>query len=206
MPTQVSRAKVIQELERLKNAIIIKLERYYKKNIKGSGFPVDVIRQDDKEVRQIIRETVQESWLYASGIIGTASGQTVNITTADIQGIEATTNEMTDMFWTTADKNLRRETEFKVDENSQLQSLEPFTLHAAMVGLGGWFVYFAYNESIENKSNEVGGIKLRFVTRNDPRVDPIQCKPLHGKIYNVGEAPHPPLHRHCRCVLIPVVV
>ena len=204
MPQEVNRVKIIQELERLKKAIIIKLERYYKKNIKNSPFPVDLIRQDDKEVQQIIRNAVQESWLFANGIIGIASGQTINITTTDIQGIERTTNEMVNMFWTTSDKNLRRETEFKVDNNSQIQQLEPFALHAAMVGLGGWFVYFAYNESIQNKSNEVGGIKLRFTTRNDPRVDPIQCLPLHGKIFNVGEAPKPPLHRHCRCVLIPV--
>jgi hypothetical protein len=38
----------------------------------------------------------------------------------------------------------------------------------------------------------------RFYTRADIRVCPI-CGPYHGRIYDIGRGPSPPLHYGCRC-------
>ena len=45
---------------------------------------------------------------------------------------------------------------------------------------------------------------FRFKTKNDGRVDPVQCLPLHNKIFPINSKtiPIPPLHPHCRCILI----
>ena len=55
MPQEASRQKIVRELERLKKAVTIKIEAYYKKNIKGSQQPIDFIRQNDKQIQQIVR-------------------------------------------------------------------------------------------------------------------------------------------------------
>ena len=206
MQTQASRQKVVRELERLKKAVTIKIEAYYKKNIKGSQQPIDFIRQNDKQIQQIVRDAVQESWLFSHIIISDVTGDKINISVQDVQGIEGTTNELVNMYWTTAGKNLTRETEFKVDEHGQLLEQPLFALHAAMLGIASYMVYFGYNEGVQSKTSELGGMRLRLLTRNDPQVDPVICRPLHGIIYNFNQAPSVPLHRHCRCILVPVVV
>ena len=206
MPQEASRQKIVRELERLKKAVTIKIEAYYKKNIKGSQQPIDFIRQNDKQIQQIVRDAVQESWLFSHIIISDVTGDKINLTVQDVQGIEITTNEMVNMYWTTAGKNLTRETEFKVDEQGQLLELPLFALHAAMLGIASYMVYFGYNEGVQSKAGELGGIRLKLLTRNDPQVDPVICRPLHGTIYNFNQAPTLPLHRHCRCILVPVIV
>jgi hypothetical protein len=47
--------------------------------------------------------------------------------------------------------------------------------------------------------------KVRFVTANDGDVDPQLCRPLHDTLYDIDDPniPQPPLHRHCRCTLVP---
>ena len=49
--------------------------------------------------------------------------------------------------------------------------------------------------------------KFEFVTARDAKVDPEICAPLDGTIYNMFDIdiPTPPLHRHCRCILVPIV-
>ena len=199
--------KISQELDKLQREITIKLERYYKQKIKGKQVPVDFIRQNDKEIKGIIRDTVQASWLFAHGIISDVTGQRVDITTRDIEGIELTTNNMENYYWAVAHDQLTRETALKVDNNNQLVELEPFNLHAAFVGLGGWFVYLSYNESIKSKAAEVGTqLKLKFITREDC-IDSKICLPLNNRIFDIGTVPFEiPLHKHCHCKLIPVLV
>jgi hypothetical protein len=48
---------------------------------------------------------------------------------------------------------------------------------------------------------------LMFLTKEDPRVDPLICAPLNRSIYDKDEPdiPTPPLHRYCRCVLVPLI-
>jgi len=46
-----------------------------------------------------------------------------------------------------------------------------------------------------------------FLTKEDEKVDPVICEPFNRQVFEVNdpEKPNPPLHRHCRCVLIPEV-
>ena len=49
--------------------------------------------------------------------------------------------------------------------------------------------------------------RVMFLTQEDAAVDPEICEPLNRTIYEVTDPtlPEPPLHRHCRCRLIPIV-
>ena len=49
--------------------------------------------------------------------------------------------------------------------------------------------------------------ELVFLTKEDMKVDKEICKPLHKTVYSKDEPglPTPPLHRHCRCILIPII-
>lgn len=197
--------KITQELDKLQREITIKLERYYKQNIKGSQTGVDFIRQNDKQIKGIVRDTVQASWLFAHGIISDTIADRVDLTTRDIEGIELTTNNMENYFWALSHDLLTRDTAFKV-ENTELVPLTEFDVHAAFIGLGAWFAYYAFNYSMQSKSNELGRTKLRFTTRENC-VDSKICLPLNGKIFDFGDTFYqPPLHKHCKCRLIPVRV
>jgi len=52
-------------------------------------------------------------------------------------------------------------------------------------------------------------IKARFIflTQEDAKVDPEICEPLNRTVYDSDDPdiPSPPLHRHCRCRLIPLM-
>ena len=208
MPSQLSQSrKITQELDKLQREITTKLERFYKQKVKGKQTPVDFLRQNDKEIKGIIRDTVQASWLFAHGIISDTIADRVDLTARDIEGIELTTNNMENYFWALSHDLVTRETAFKRNENNQLEPLNEFDIHAAFVGLGGWIAYYSYNYSMESKANELGGLKLKFVTRENC-IDTKVCLPLNGKIFDIGTAgPYqPPLHRHCRCRLIPIKV
>ena len=195
--------KITQELDKLQKAITIKLERYYKQKINKSQLPVEFIRQNDKEIKGIIRDAVQASWIFAHGIISDVIADRVDLTTGDITGIESLTDNFQEQFWQLSHKLLTRESEFKVEEG-QLELLPEFNLHAAFVALGGWFVYFAFNDSIQSKAEELGNLKLKFVTRENC-IDTQLCIPLRG-IYDIGSAPQLPIHKHCKCRIIPVRV
>ena len=51
--------------------------------------------------------------------------------------------------------------------------------------------------------------RLMFLTKEDAKVDPEICKPLNRKVYEPGEVvpedETPPLHKFCRCMLVPFV-
>ena len=49
--------------------------------------------------------------------------------------------------------------------------------------------------------------QVMFLTQEDANVDPEICEPENRQIYDVNDPllPVPPLHRHCRCRLIPIV-
>ena len=80
-------------------------------------------------------------------------------------------------------------------------------MHAGMVGIGLFVLYYAYNQGMFSKSEEIGGIKLKFVNR-EGCIDTAICIPLNGRIFGPGEIPIIPVrdtHRHCKCRLIPVL-
>jgi hypothetical protein len=199
--------KITQELYRLQKELTIKLERFYNQKIKGSQLPPETIKQKyGKEVEDIIRNTVQSSWLFSGEIIKDQTDQQVFITGKDGAGMDKTSKEMVDQFWQTSGKIWLRENEYKYDNNSQVVQLDQFDMHAGMVGIGLLIAYYAYNQGMFSKSQELGNVKLKFVTRENC-IDTQICLPLNGTIYDVGAVINqPPLHRHCRCRLIPIRV
>jgi hypothetical protein len=199
--------KITQELDRLGKSITIDLENFYKKHMKGTILSPEAIRQKyGGEIENIIRNKVQSSWLFSGEIIKDQTGQPVFISAKDGAGMEQVSKKMTDQFWTTSGKIWLRENEYKYDKNSQLVELDQFDMHAGMVGIGLLVVYYAYNQGMFSKASELGNIKLKFVTRENC-IDTQICLPLNGNIYNAGEVPFElPLHRHCKCRLIPVKV
>lgn len=55
--------------------------------------------------------------------------------------------------------------------------------------------------------NETAGVeKVRYLTVRDPWVCPI-CSPMDNEVFDIDDAPHPPLdtHPNCRCFLAPEV-
>lgn len=208
MPNQRSlNRKISQELDKLQRQITAKLERYYKQNIRGSKLPVDFIRQNDKQIKGIIRDTIQSSWLFAHGIITDVTLDRVDLTTNDITGMESTTNDMENYFWQLSHTLLTRETAFKV-ENQELVELTPFDIHAAFVGIGAFIAYYGFNYAMSIKSTELGTFKLKYIVREDC-VDTKICIPLNGRIFGPNDIPIIPpndTHRHCHCKLIPVLI
>jgi len=49
--------------------------------------------------------------------------------------------------------------------------------------------------------------RFMFLTQEDAIVDPEICAPLNRTVYDMNDLdiPTPPLHRHCRCRLIPLL-
>ena len=199
--------KITQELDRLQKSLTISLEKFYREKIRGSQLPPEEIRRKyGKEVEDSIRNSVQSSWLFSGEIIQDETGQKVFISGKDGVGMEKTTKEMVDQFWTTSGKIWIRENEYKY-EGSQLVELSPYDMHAGMVGIGLFVLYYAYNQGMFSKSEELGGIKLKFVNR-EGCIDTAICIPLNGRIFGPGEIPIIPVrdtHRHCKCRLIPVL-
>ena len=215
MPTQLQLSrKITTELNRLQSTLTRELENFYRKRIKNSLLPVEMIRsQYDSEIKNIIRNTVQSSWIYSHQIMEQVLKVKdpkfqINISVPDIQGIEAATDKANDQFWkTSGDLKLREGDFFKVNNRSQLIEQEALDVHAAMIAFGLFATFYAFNTGMFSKRDELGlQIKLRFTTRENC-VDSKICLPLNGKIMDIGEVLYnPPLHKHCRCRLIPVLV
>jgi len=200
--------KITQELGKLERALKIKLKQFYNKNIKNSQKSLYQIRQDSgQSLENEIRNTIQSSWLFSNQIIQDTIGSQVNISTKDVQGIEKTTDTMVNSFWNTAFKLQNRETEFKLNSNQELVQMQPLDLTAAMGAASAYFTYYAFNLGMMSKADELGfNIKLRFTVRSDC-VDTKICRPLEGKLFDIGNVPYqPPLHKHCHCHLIPIIV
>ena len=205
---QTSR-KITQELGTTERSLTIKLKSFYNKRIKGSQLPLDVIRQKyGQELENIVRNSVESGWIFSNHILSETVGSQVFLSTTDIQGIESTTDKMVNQFWITAQKLHTRETEFKISPEQQIEQLPEFDMAAAMIGLASLFAFYAFNQAMASKSDEIGGIKLRFTVRSDC-IDSVICLPLNGKIWEVNDPNRviPPFetHRHCHCHLIPTI-
>lgn len=202
MPTvNQTNNKISRRLGELERRLKQQLETFYRKHIKGSNAPIEIIRQKyGEDIEEIIRQNVQTSWLFANDIVEDRTGENIQISVQDVQGIERVTTQMTNQFWVTSQKNLERETEFVIEDNV-IHQLPEFALPAAMLGISALMLYTAFNQSMTSKP----GLRLRFTVRSDC-IDNIICLPLNGTIYEVGSQsiPNPPLHRHCHCKLIPV--
>ncbi len=201
--------KITVELNRLQASLKISLQRFYNQKIKGSELPPETIKQKyGKEVEDLIGKTVQDSWLFSNSIMQEQTKQQIRITSKDGAGIEQTTTKMVDQFWDTSGKLWLRENEFKVNTNSQLVQLSEFDVPAAMVGMSILMTYYAFNQGIFSKRDEIDApIKLKFVNR-EGCIDTAICIPLNGRIFGPGDIPIIPIqdtHKHCRCRLIPIL-
>jgi hypothetical protein len=206
---QTSR-KITQKMGELERAVKIKLQQFYGKKIKGSQLSITSLRQKyGQEIENLVRKTIEESWLFSNQILQEHTGTTIHTSQNDIQGIETLTNKMVNQFWVTSQKLLTRETELKTTETvGELQPLPEYDVPAAMISLGGLFAYFAFNSGMESKADELSiPVKLRFTNRDDC-IDNAICIPLNGTTWNAGDpgiiTPPNDTHRHCHCHLIPI--
>lgn len=206
------RATVVRDLTTLENALKRALLSFYNKYIKGSQYPVELLKQQySKQIRNLIQSTIQKSYIKGMELVGKSikiPDFEILISSNDLNNIDSLSKKMEDSFWRTSQRLLMRETEFKV-VNNELEQKDPFDKNAAMVATSALIVYSALNNAVVSKEQELGGNnKVQFTTANDSHVDPTLCKPKSGEIYDANNVPpdsNPPLHRHCRCTLIPVV-
>jgi len=200
MPPTINQSsnQVSRRLGPMERTLKQKLLAFYNKRIKGSNAPIQVLRQRyGKEIEQIIRDNIQTSWLFATDIVLQRTNIKVD-KVKDAQGIENAIVIMTNQFWETSKKNQERE-QLSVIENGKLVQADEFDTSAAMLGVSGLMLYYAFNQSMNIKD----GIRLLYKVRDDC-IDTKICLPFNNKIFEVGLAPPMPQHRHCHCRLIPM--
>lgn len=207
MTVKSTSIQITRQLNSLESVLSKKLNAFFTTNATGDISQLETVKvKYGSIIIRLIREAVEEAWLFASTILAAAIGEQVFTSVKDIQGIEKLTNDLVQTFWNNAYKLKAREIELKLDKNSQFEEMEPFDVRASHVGLGAYIAYLAFNTGMESKADELSRtIRFRFTTKRDGAVDPTLCKPLEGKIFEAGNIPYfPPLHRHCRCHLIPI--
>ena len=202
LSNQVSRT--LGTLERKLKQLLL---AFYNKYIKGSQAPIELIKQKHgQELRQIVAQYVNNAWILSRDIMSKQTNTQLSMTEKDLQGMIRVSLRMENEFWETARKNLQRESEYQVTKSGKLEEKPEFQTSAAMFGIGSFMLYLAFNEGILSKSQELNEPTiLRFTTKRDINVDPALCKPEDGKIFGVNTNAMPPLHRHCRCKLIPII-
>ena len=174
-----------------------KLLAFYNKRIKGSNAPIQTIRQRyGKELEELVRNNVQNSWIFATDIVEERTDKPARISSEDIDRV---TTQMVNQFWETSKKNLEQEHK-DVILNGKLVDAEPFDTSAAMIGVSALMLYYAFNQSMNSQT----GIRLLYKVRDDC-IDTKICLPFNNKTFEVGLAPPMPQHRHCHCRLIPIL-
>ena len=228
---------ITQRLTRIENAIKNRLNTFYKKKIKPLSYlPIEAIRkQYESEVKNLIRRTIQEAYLIGTDVVAEKVSDKNNefipfISITDINNIASLANKLNDQFWKTADRLVRREQEFILNENKELEKKKGFDTEAAILAFAVSAAYLPFNNAVISKTKaltidttvdlEVGFDILRledanltgrvmFLTREDAKVDPEICEPLNRTVYDINDPDIPiPIqdtHIHCRCRLIPVV-
>jgi hypothetical protein len=225
--------KVSRRLAAIEKTLKTKLTRFYNQKIRNSKLPITVLRRYyENQVKIMIKKAVNEG--YSAGIstledeiAAKLPNFPLFLSNSDIGNIETLTDAYSEQFWSTSGRLHDREIAppTKIDEQGEIVPLVLFDITAAMIGLTALFAWGAFNESMTSKSQEVmnnlnsgaGGIqidinipmstKLMFMTAEDIRVDKKICFPLHGMEFDAFDPkiPKPPLHRFCRCRLIPVL-
>ena len=198
MPTinQTNR-QISRRLGPMERTLKQKLLAFYNKRIKGSNAPIQTIRQRyGKELEELVRNNVQNSWIFATDIVVERTDKPARISSEDIDRV---TTQMVNQFWETSKKNLEQEHK-DVILNGKLVDAEPFDTSAAMIGVSALMLYYAFNQSMNSQT----GIRLLYKVRDDC-IDTKICLPFNNKTFEVGLAPELPQHRHCHCRLIPIV-
>ena len=203
--TKRIRNRVVRELTTLENSLKRKLLAFYNKYIKGSLVPIEQLKlRHNTILGKMIQDAVKEAYGKGQDLASvTIKEFDINQVIKDATEITTITTLMVNSFWRTAQKLLLRETEFKLTEEQQLEEKPMFDKNAAMVATASLVVFDTLNRSVMENSNG----EVEFTTAHDSNVDPSLCAPKDGERYPANDVPldsQPPLHRHCRCVLVPI--
>jgi hypothetical protein len=226
---------ITNKLDRLERSLKRKLLSFYNQKIKGNLIPVDILKQKhNQQVRDIIRKTAEESYLIGTDTVGNqvlAKDQEFQlfISATDLTNIQGLTDRLSNDFWNTAQRLQDRE--FTVTPEGEKK--KPFDATAALTGIAAAVAFSAFNNAIKSKSTQITATpppviptteqslnldigfeirpvgKVRFVTKQDGKVDQDICAPLHGTEWFVDSpdivTPPDDTHRFCRCTLEPVI-
>ena len=154
--------EITKELNKIENAINRKLLSFYNNNIKNSTLPTESIRAKyNQTVKNIIRQTVQESYLYGTKLV-TKQISDINtdfidfISVTDIQNIQSLTDKINNQFWKTADRLHRRENEFIISlADQELVKKTQFDTTAALIGFAAFASFLPFNNAVISKTNIV---------------------------------------------------
>jgi len=108
----------------------------------------------------LIRKTIQDAYLTGTDIVTdkiTDKNEdfTPFISRTDINNIDSLTNKMSEQFWTTTSKLVRREQESVLnDETKELEKKKSFDSEAAIIGLSALFAYQSYNTAVTSKMQQ----------------------------------------------------
>lgn len=234
MPSiQATSRSISSRLGKLENSLKKKLVAFYNANIKGSFEDIAILRQrHDTTIRNIIRKTVQDSYLHGTDVVGTKIAEKspdfdLFISGTDVNNIQQFTNNMVDQFWATSGRLLARDFEFK-QEGGTVVKKPDLNIAAALTGLAAFVAFGAFNNAVKSKLpaataaappmevqldigftiKELKG-RVRFTTQHDSKVDAQICDPLDGAEWDADDplivVPPQDTHPHCRCSLIPIV-
>ena len=209
----------LKPIENLLNKILL---NFYTKNIKGSLSPVQILKQKyDRRLRALITKPIQDSYMVAVNTIADKTDVPISLTPNDLVNIENVVNQTSEAFWNTCTRLVFRQIEFNT-ENRIAAKINLFSEIAAFVGNAVKSVFQSFNTGIRSKLSEVRGLiddepeitqleltaRVRFMTAGDSRVDPVFCAPLEGQEFDINDPDlddaTPPLHKFCRCRLIPL--
>jgi hypothetical protein len=190
-------------LSKIERKLLVALKRFYNKYIKNSIDPVEIIRQQrGGYIFSLILQTI----IRIKNDVDTSIGYDMVTKLAEEQYIQ---------FWKTVNRLRMREDELKTVPAEQV--VQPATIpekeykpaldvDASMIGFVGWTAFAAFNTGLllfllDSPTRE----QVTFMTAGDKKVDKKLCKPLHGRTFYADDPllPKPPLHVHCRCMLLP---
>lgn len=180
------------------------LLRFYNRFIRGSQDLLLVRHKYESTIKAVIGRSVEQGYFLGLDILQKQIPDFTKNYRKIGEDIQELVDKLNNDFWTLAAKNLKRETEFVLNlKTSQLEQKPEFDTEAATLGLSIFMAYAAYNLAISE--NAIG--KVKFIRRNPPEVDPIICEPFRNKVFDITDPnlPQLPLHRHCRCLLVPVI-
>jgi len=63
-------------------------------------------------------------------------------------------------------------------------------------------LWMLFNYGVKSACKERGVERVRWNAMLDDRVCDL-CADMDGRVWNVDEAPEPPIHPNCRCILTP---
>lgn len=208
----------LRELEtKLKNKLIAFYNKYIKPFI--HKFPTTTLKaQYQEQLSSMLRTAIEESYLTGTKIVGKAIKIQIPefelfISTTDVTNIATLAAQLSSQFWITVNRLILRENEFIVNQDNELEPKTPFAKDAAMFGIASLVIYDSYNSAIKSKSGIIEGSKVRFETAGDAKVCDAStnkvapCQPNSNMVFDANDPniPQPPLHRFCRCRLIPII-